>query len=310
MNSDEELQTFKNLDLVLIAQSLGFVVDKKKSGPNSFFLEGLGEKIIVSKKPGSWCFFSLTDQKKNGTAIDFLFFFRGYNLGQARKFLRKFSGSVMPAPMPTCSPPVSFSTAQNFDFDLSGWEEAQCHPYLLNSRGLSMGTLLLPKFSNRIFSDSRRNVVFPHFDLSGKKIIGAELKNKNFTGFSAGGKKGLWLSANFQDRTTNFLAVCEGSIDCLSLEQILRGDPDRSGVDRIAYASTGGAMGKSQEEILLNVLKKNKNLDCILIATDADEGGDRLYGQICLLLLPAHVQVLRMRPLLGKDWNEELRIQA
>jgi hypothetical protein len=300
MNSDEELQTFKKLDLVLVAQSLGFVVDKKKSGPNSFFLEGLGEKIVVSKKPAAWCFFSLTDQKKNGTAIDFLFFYKGLNLGQARKFLREFSGSVMPTP----SPPVSFPTAQNFDFDFSGWEEAQCHPYLLNSRGLSMGTLLLPKFSNRIFSDSRRNVVFPHFDLSGKKIIGAELKNKNFTGFSAGGKKGLWLSANFEDHT-NFLAICESGIDCISLEQILRSDPDRSGVDRIAYASTGGAMGKSQEEILLNVLKKNKNLDCILIATDADEAGDRLEGQICCVL-PGDVQVFRMRPLNGKDWNEEL----
>ena len=40
--------------------------------------------------------------------------------------------------------------------------------------------------------DSRGNTVFPHFDAAG--LCGYEIKNRGFTGFAAGGKKGLWFS--------------------------------------------------------------------------------------------------------------------
>jgi hypothetical protein len=55
-------------------------------------------------------------------------------------------------------------------------------------------------------------LVFPHFD--GHGLCGFELKNRDFTGFAAGGEKGLWVSNDSpRDRR---LVFCESAIECLS----------------------------------------------------------------------------------------------
>ena len=66
---------------------------------------------------------------------------------------------------------------------------AQRFPYLEHERGVPAAVLLAPRFAGRLRIDSRGNTVFPHFDTAG--LCGYEIKNCGFTGFAAGGQKGL-----------------------------------------------------------------------------------------------------------------------
>ena len=65
--------------------------------------------------------------------------------------------------------------------------------------------------------DSLGNTVFPHFDAAG--LCGYEIKNCGFTGFAAGGQKGLWMShTQPADRR---LILTESAVDALSYAALL-----------------------------------------------------------------------------------------
>lgn len=86
------------------------------------------------------------------------------------------------------------------------------HAYLKNHRAIPARTIGSDRFTNRIRKDQRGNAIFPHFDAEG--LCGLELKNVDFTGFSAGGVKGLWLSQSKAEDSRLLLA--ESAIDALS----------------------------------------------------------------------------------------------
>src|ERR1039458_5062314 len=108
-------------------------------------------------------------------------------------------------------------------------QDARRHPYLENERALPASLLESERFAGRVRIDARGNAVFPHFDQEG--LCGYEIKNAGFTGFSAGGNKGVWFSQARLDDTR--LVFCESAIDALSYAALL---PD----DHARYASIGG----------------------------------------------------------------------
>ena len=65
-----------------------------------------GDKIIIARdaKDGNWIYFSINDDKDNGTIIDFITHRRHLNLGEVRKELRPWVGL---APNPPPRPPVT-----------------------------------------------------------------------------------------------------------------------------------------------------------------------------------------------------------
>ena len=72
------------------------------------------------------------------------------------------------------------------------------HRYLEDERALPARLLRDDRFAGRIRTDARRNAIFPHFDKDG--LCGYEIKNSGgFTGFLAGGTKGLWFSRTQAD---------------------------------------------------------------------------------------------------------------
>src|SRR5450432_426054 len=86
------------------------------------------------------------------------------------------------------------------------------HPFLEYERAIPAALLQSDRIVGRIRIDIRGNAVFPHFDREG--LCGFELKNTGFTGFAAGGTKGLWFShAGPDDRR---LVLTESAIDALS----------------------------------------------------------------------------------------------
>ena len=118
-------------------------------------------------------------------------------------------------------------------------QEVRRHRYLENERSLRAAVLGSERFAGRVRMDVRGNAVFPHFDQDG--LCGYEIKNTNFTGFAAGGEKGLWFSHARRDDTR--LVFCESAIDALSHAALF---PDAGA----RYASIGGKPNPVQPELI------------------------------------------------------------
>src|SRR5947207_1758165 len=212
-NQDSELDAFKReIDLREFAVSLGYEIDRHESWRGSTVLRRGADKIVVKRNGnGHYVFFSVRDDDDHGTLIDFLQRRQNLSLGAVRQILRPWIGR------PAASPqfPVLESTSPNrmlVECAYRRMANAQRFPYLEHERGVSAAVLLSPRFAGRMRIDSRGNTVFPHFDAAG--LCGYEIKNCGFTGFAAGGQKGLWFSHTQPDDRR--LVLAESAIDALS----------------------------------------------------------------------------------------------
>ena len=184
---------------------------------------------------------------------------------------------------------------------ISAWERAEkclSLPYLA-ARGLSPELLSLSIFANCVRVDRRNNAIFPHYDRSG--LCGFEIKNTSFTGFAAGGVKGLWFSqAKATDRE---LVLTESAIDALSFYALHKSNFSR-------YMSTGGALNPQQPALIRGAIEKLPAGAVVLLAFDNDEGGGKLAAEV-KAVAPAGREVRRVLPdkMSGKDWNDILKIQ-
>lgn len=298
----QEIEQFKrNINLSEFAAHFGYSVDKRESSQNSAVMRHTnGDKVIITRsKSGDWVYFSVRDEKDNGSIIDFLQNRGGGSLGEVRKSLRGWLGSSRPV-VPQASfmreiSPVSHDRAAV----LVAWEKAHFRaavPYL-EGRGLGPEVLKLSRFNDRFRVDHRGNVLFPHHDREG--LSGFELKNKDFTGFASGGVKGLWFSACRPSDTA--LVLTESAIDALSFHVLNPSDTAR-------YMSTGGALNPQQPALIRGALDKLPPGSVAFLAFDNDAGGDKLAQEV-QALAPAHVEVRRPLPPVGKDWNQALKLK-
>ncbi|MEO9592338.1 MAG: hypothetical protein ABJG45_12240, partial [Rhodopirellula bahusiensis] len=99
----DELDRFKRIDLVAYAGTRGYVVDRRASSRNGIVMRHAnGDKIGVGKTPvGTFVYYNFKGDD-SGTIIDLVQTLDGGSLGDVRKILRNFDGSVaMHAPSPT-----------------------------------------------------------------------------------------------------------------------------------------------------------------------------------------------------------------
>ena len=94
MNSDTELDVFKReIDLRQFAATLGYEMDRRESWRGSTVLRCGGDKIVVKRNHnGHYVFFSVRDDRDNGTIIDFVQRRQHLNLGAVRQTLRPWIG--------------------------------------------------------------------------------------------------------------------------------------------------------------------------------------------------------------------------
>ena len=242
---DIELEKFKT-DVVLpeLAAARGYALDRRASSRNSVVMRHPdGDKIIIARYEGTthWVYFSVRDDRDNGTVIDFLQNRGIGSLGLVRKTLRDWLGTSRP----DSQLPLFVKDLQPVSRDraavMAAWEMAEpCAslPYL-TGRGLGPDVLALPLFAGCVRVDRRNNALFPHYDKDG--LCGFEVKNKGFTGFASGGVKGLWYS---QAKTTDGrLVLVESAIDAMSFHA-LQGDMFTR------YMSTGGELNPQQPVLL------------------------------------------------------------
>lgn len=301
---DDELERFKTqVNLSEFAASRGYALDRRESSRNSAVMRHPdGDKIVIARHEasGNWMYFSVRDDRDNGTIIDFVQRLDGVSLGRARQILRSWMGSPRPAGIQLSMfakdlEPVTRDRAAV----AAVWERAKnCFslPYLA-SRGIGPGVLMLPRFSGRVrVEGSHNNVLFAHYDKGG--LCGYEIKNKGFTGFAAGGVKGLWFSQALpSDRQ---LVLVESGIDALSYHVL---HPDELWT---RYMSTGGALNPRQPELLRGAMEKLPEGAVVLLAFDNDEGGEKLAEEVSAII-PSGRAARRVVPDVGKDWNEALK---
>ena len=111
---------------------------------------------------GHYVYFSVRDERDNGSIIDFLQNRRRMSLGAVRKELRHWVGRA-PVPVPKFDPlhktekdRLKVEAAYSRMKDLKTG-----HPYLQAARALPAPLLMSDRFAGRIRIDERGNAVFP-----------------------------------------------------------------------------------------------------------------------------------------------------
>jgi hypothetical protein len=301
---DAELdKTKRDIDLRSYAASQGYQLDRKESWRGTSVMRHpvTDDKVIIKRgMDGHYVYFSVRDDRDNGSIIDFVQFRQGLSLGAVRKELRPWIGQ----------PPVAvpdFPALQRTEKDRMKVEAAYAkmrdatdgHPYLERRRALPASLFADERFAGRIRIDDKGNAVFPHFDAEG--LSGYELKNVEFTGFASGGRKALWLSHEFSG--DNRLVLCESAIDALSHAVLF---PD----DRARYASIGGKPNPQQPELIRAAIRRMPKDAKIVAAMDADEDGGKLADMVreqFQLSERGDLVFIREEPFGHNDWNDVLR---
>lgn len=302
--SDPELESFKtNIDLRAYAAGQGYQLDGKASWRGSSVMRHpvSDDKVIIKRGlDGHYIYFSVRDDRDNGTIIDFVQYRQRLTLGTVRKELRPWIGQP-PIPVPSFPAlPKTEKDRMKVEAAYARMEDAvNGHAYLERERTLPGALLALDRFAGRVRIDDRGNALFPHFD--GNGLCGYEIKNRAFTGFAAGGTKGLWLSHELPDDAR--LVFCESSIDALSHAVLF---PD----DHTRYASIGGKPNPMQPELMRAAIARMPHGSEIISAMDADSDGRKLADVIRNAVALSGRLDLRFtvqEPFGHKDWNDQLR---
>lgn len=303
---DHELDSFKtSINLTEYAASCGYEFDRKASSRHSVVMRhGAGDKVVIAREnDGHWIYFSVRDNSDNGTIIDFVQRRKGLNLGQVRKELRNWiGGSPLPyRPLATAFVASLMPVARDSVAVQARWEAARAieghHPYLERVRRIPAALLGSGRFYDRIRIDDHGNAIFPHWNEDG--LCGFELKNEGFTGFAAGGTKGLWLS-RFSESDER-LVIAETAVDALSYAALHNSERSR-------FASLAGSMNDQQPALLVAAVQKLPRGALVIGAFDNDEAGDNFLEKVRMILKDK--DVIDDRPeTRGDDWNDVLRLE-
>jgi hypothetical protein len=101
---DCELELFKTTINLSEFAARGYALDRRASSVNSAVMRHPdGDKIVIARNEasGAWVYFSVRDDRDNGTIIDFVQNRDGGSLGEVRKTLRAWLGSSRPAVAPS-----------------------------------------------------------------------------------------------------------------------------------------------------------------------------------------------------------------
>ncbi|MFY0689067.1 MAG: DUF3991 and TOPRIM domain-containing protein [Cyclobacteriaceae bacterium] len=302
MTCFSDFSSFKQeINLSQYAASIGYKIDKKKSTRNSIAMRLDGsDKVIISKRNGIWIYFSVYDDQDNGTILDFIKNRTNKHLFEIAKELRGWLGGK--SSLEIEGNYIEHLEEKKFEPErierlFNYYTLAAEHEYLI-SRGISQDVIVSQRFYGRIFQDRYGNAVFPHF--KDGQVCGLELRGKNTGLFVRGSEKTLWRS-NAQN-ADDTIVISETPIDALSY-QILHS------LKTAFYTATCGGFSPEQGNIISQLFTDLQQLRKVILATDNDQGGDRLATRLVALLSEVDFrgEVIRHSPNKpGQDWNDVL----
>ena len=292
----------QEINLTQYAAYMGYEIDRRKSTRNSIAMRlDNADKVIISKRQGTWVYFSVYDDKDNGTVIDFVKNRTTKSLFEIGQELHIWLGGNIALPEPKNyvqhveeKKPEPERIKRLFNY----CSPATNHAYL-KRRGITEAVLRSARFCGRVFQDRYKNAVFPHF--KERKVCGLELKGENTGLFVRGSEKTLWRS-NIR-KNDNTLIISESPINAISY-QILHS------LRTAFYVSTGGGFSAQQGDTIrklveLPMIKK------ITLIMDNDQGGDILTKRLNTVINDAgyNGEITNHCPnARGFDWNDVLKI--
>lgn len=303
---DKVLEKIKtDIDLVSFIISQGYQINKRKTSPNSIFLEKNKDDLVIIAKDtdNHFIYFNPQNRSDSGSILDFLMNKQNMNLWQAKRELQSLLGVCIDLPKSTEVPKLVKSSKNVIEVlkmyndldELS--EESIVSKYLIKERGLKKADYLNGRFEGKIKTDKYNAVIFPHYDKNG--VIGWEAKNFGFTGCPKGSDKGIWASN--RKKTDDKLVITESGIDCLSY-YALKND------ERTWFVSTGGGWSKTTEQMLVFATSKVHPGEKVFLAFDNDEAGDDYRQRAKKLLNGVKKEILEEIPE-NNDWNDDLKKQ-
>lgn len=310
MNSQsDDLEQFKLMDLRQYAAGYGYYVDEAECWKGHTVMRHAdGDKIViaVSPKDGHYVYCSFRDSRQSGSIVDFVFHRQGCrHIGQAIGELRSEAEAGFPASsgalpqLPALEPVYKDLNAVRRLLGNARPLSEGVSPYLNELRGLRPQFLAHSSLADAIRVGEYENCLFPHYDFDG--VCGAEVKNKDFTGFAEGGTKGVWH--NGARSSDDCLALFETAIDALSWGQI-------NGLDGVRLLSTAGSLNPTQPRLITSAIEKLPR-GKVVIGFDNDEAGDTLAEIVRSAFGAADNSALELvedrPPHRGFDWNDYLQ---
>lgn len=295
---DTELERFKtDIDLRAFAESLGFELDARESWRGSAVMKrGQQDKIIVTKGNDGHYVYVSVKADHGGTIIDLAKRYLNGNLGHVRKTLRQWRGGTLSSPPQRFWPDLE-KTPKDLTRVAQEWHRAMPysrHAWLEDERRILPALPASTRFAGRLRIDARANVLFAHSDAEGR-LCGFEKKNWGFTGFAAGGFKGLGRSNDFDGDVC--VVFCEAFIDLLSYAALF---PDETA----RYRSFGGGLSPGQPELIRADILALPRGSLVIAATDGDDAGERFAETIASLCEGYDFKAHRPD---GGDWNDVLK---
>ena len=296
-----------DINLSHYAAFLGYELDPKKTTKSSLVMRHPnGDKVIISKRGNNYVYFSVSNDKDNGTIVDFIRKRTDKTFPEIGQELQKWvrgGGNITPN-----IPFASDIQSQEYNPErikalFLRVKQIKGDDYLQNVRKIPLSTLQNRLFAGRIYRDFYGNVVFPHYDHTG--VCGLELKNADKGVFVRGSAKGLWTSAiNLKAET---LVITESPIDGLSYFSLFP-EIQKSGV---VFASVSGGLRPHQIQLIIDLIKKLPQLQKIILAVDRDQGGEKIEKTIREGVKNSGVfngdMLTHVPEKMGDDWNEVLK---
>lgn len=301
---DKTLEKIKtDIDLVSFVISQGYQINKRKTSPNSIFLEKSKDDLVIIAKDtdNHFIYFNPQNRSDSGSILDFVMNKQNKSLWQAKSDLQGLLGVCIDLPKLTEIPNLVKSTKNVIEVlklysdleDIS--EKSKVSEYLNKERGLLESDYLNERFKGKIKTDHYNAVIFPHFDKNG--VIGWEAKNYNFTGCPKGSDKGIWASN--RKKTDQNLVITESGLDCLSY-YALKND------DITWFISTGGGWSPITEDMLVFASSKVHPGKTVVLAFDNDKAGEEYRKKAKELLKDIAKDIVDDIPE-NKDWNDDLK---
>ncbi len=255
-----------NVSIVQVAESLGYVLNKKAGRNPLEFKHPERNTIVIRNLKGPQRFFTRHEPQNKGTVIDFvrhrLPLFREYYFRESEginKILSSFSGEVYVPARSLKNEPVRKSfDVRNFDVLPAKLSDLV---YLSKHRGLHDDTLsvFLPyiQLVKPSWSGSLPfNIGFPYRVPGTEGIVGFEQVNYLFKGHAKGSDKTNALWAADVAQTGSFarhIYIAESAIDAMSFYQL---HLHKLPLHQATFYSTGGYVTDQQ---LRNLLKQHPN---------------------------------------------------
>jgi len=312
---DEELERLRdavNCATVLEKLAPGWMLDKAESTRQALkYRRGKGETVIVNHGGRGWWDPHRLPTEPGGRGDVFSLVQRldpTLNFGEVRRTLRGLVGIAPSYPAFTASrrgdapaqtPSLRWEIRRRLRRGSPAWR------YLAEERCLPGCVLAAAADADAVREGPYGSAWFAHRDNSGS-LTGIEMRGPKYRGFTANGRKTLFRLPGSHGVITR-LVVAEAPIDALSFAAFERMRPNT------LYAATAGGMGPDTIEALGALLGALAERVCprLVIATDADEAGDRYAVLLADMAAKAAVPAIRELPTDRlNDWNDVLKARA